>query len=126
MSTSPSEFLEKDSFARLLGIEISEMGQGQAQSRMNITENHLNGHGSVHGAVIFSLADVTFAAACNTEVSAIGVQTDIRYLAKPEGKVLLAQATQLSASRKLGNYQVDVSDEAGTLVARFSGTAYRF
>lgn len=119
-------FLDNDTFASLLGIEMEHVGGGEARATMVITPDHYNGHGSVHGAVIFSLADITFAAACNSEVSAIGGQADIRYLAKPEEGRLHARAFEVSASRKLANYQVDISDEAGAIVARLTATAYRF
>lgn len=109
--------LSNDTFASLLGIEIEQVGGGEAKATMVIKPDHYNGHGSVHGAVIFSLADITFAAACNSEVSAIGVQADIRYLSKPEEGRLHARAFEVSASRKLANYQVDISDEAGEIVA---------
>ena len=125
-SKRKEKFLNNDTFANLLGIEIEQVGGGEAQATMLITRDHYNGHGSVHGAVIFSLADITFAAACNSELSAIGVQADIRYLAKPEQGRLNARAFEVSASRKLANYQVDISDEAGAIVARFTATAYRF
>ena len=121
-----TKFLENDTFANLLGIDIEAVGGGEAKATMVIGPEHYNGHGSVHGAVIFSLADITFAAACNSEVSAIGIQADIRYLAKPEEGRLYARAFEVSGSRKLANYQVDISDEAGEIVARFTATAYRF
>ena len=125
-SNRKTKFLQGDTFANLLGIEIEEASGGEAKATMLIGPEHYNGHGSIHGAVIFSLADITFAAACNSEVSAIGVQADIRYLAKPQEGRLRARAFEASASRKLANYQVDISDDAGKLVARFAAAAYRF
>lgn len=127
MKSKRTAFIEKDKFAGLLGVEMEEGVDGSAVvCTMVINEEHLNGHGTVHGAVIFSLADVTFAAACNSEKDAIGIQADIRYMAKPEGGMLRAKAYELNASNKIANYQVDVFDGMNTKIAQFSASAYRF
>lgn len=84
----------------------------------------MNGIGNVHGAVIFALADIVFGTACNQEQSAIGIQADIRYLAKPKGDKLFAEVKLVSNSRRLGTYQVFINDEASTLIAQFTGTAF--
>jgi len=51
---------ERDRFARYVGVELVEVSEGKAVARMKIREHHLNGVGIVHGAAIFSLADLAF------------------------------------------------------------------
>jgi acyl-CoA thioesterase len=126
MSNTASNYIENDIFAKNLGIELVEKGNESAVCKLKITEDHKNGLGSLHGAVIFSLADVAFAAACNTNLTAIGIQAGIKYLNQPDGNILIAEASAISCSNKIGHYQVNIKDEAGTKIACFEGTAYRF
>ena len=52
------EFLKNDRFAEHCGIELVEVGEGRAKTRMKIEDRHLNGVNVVHGGAIFSLADL--------------------------------------------------------------------
>lgn len=117
-------YIEKDAYAKSLSIKLNQVGEEFTLAEMTINESHMNGVGSVHGAVIFALADIAFAAACNQEQSAVGIQADIRYLAKPTGNKLLAEAKLISSSRKFANYQIAIKDEMNTLIAQFSGMGY--
>lgn len=126
MTVNKGNSINQDKFAQHLGICVLKAEGGEAIAEITIKEEHVNGLGTTHGAIIFALADIAFAAACNSESDAIGLQADIRYLNKPEGKKLIAHAYELNASRKIGNYQVDVLDETEQKVAQFSGIAYRF
>ena len=75
------DYFEKDAFARELGIELLDVGPGTARVRLPASSRRSNGLGKTHGAVIFALADVAFATACNSHgQTAIGVQANIAYL----------------------------------------------
>jgi len=126
MKQDYDSYIANDRFARSLGIELTHVEDEQARCEMEVTENHHNGLGSLHGAVIFSLADVAFAAACNTVQPSIGLQAVIKYLKNPEGDRLIAEAKLVSNSNMIGNYQVSVSDGHGNLVAQFSSVSLRF
>ena len=126
MNKDHDSYIANDRFARSLGIVLTHVEHEYAKCEMDVTENHHNGLGSLHGAVIFSLADVAFAAACNTVQPSIGLQADIKYLKKPKGDRLIAEAKLVSNSSKIGNYQVSVSDGHGNLVAQFSSVSFRF
>jgi len=119
------DYIAKDKFASLLGIELVQRNQDHAVVEMAISAAHTNGLGGVHGAVMFALADIAFACACNQQQTAIGVQADIRYLQKNQGNKLTAEAELVSASNKFGTYRVSVRDETHTLIASFTGMAYR-
>lgn len=74
--------------------------------------------------MIFALADVAFATACNSHgQTAIGVQANISYLAAGDGPIE-ARATEISRGRKLATYDVRVLDAEERLIAAFQGTAY--
>ena len=78
--TEISKFIERDAFARHLGIEIIEVSAGTAKARMDINDHHLNSAGTVHGGAIFSLADVTFSVASNSHGTiAMAINVSISY-----------------------------------------------
>lgn len=59
-------FFAKDNWAQVAGIELLDVSPGRAKVRMPVQERHKNSHGTVHGGVIFSLADTAFALASNS------------------------------------------------------------
>ena len=116
---------EHDEFAKLLGIELLDVGHGTARARMRLSPQHMNGLGMVHGGAIFGLADFVFAAACNSYGGpAVAVNVNISYLKAPTGEFLTAEGAEVSAG-KIGSYTVRVLDEGGELVALFQGMCYR-
>lgn len=121
---SPSYF-ENDHFAKNLGIRLTHNEMDYARCELEINKTHTNGLGSVHGAVLFALADITFAAACNTAMPSIGLQADIKYFKKPQGDRLIAEARAHSTSNRIGYYEVEIFDDIKNIVARFCSTAYR-
>ncbi|WP_141592691.1 PaaI family thioesterase [Myxococcus sp. AB056] len=124
-NTAGVEYFEKDAFARELGVELLEVGPGRARVRLPTPSGRKNGLGTVHGAVIFALADIAFATACNSHgQTAIGVQANIAYLAPAGDGPIEARATELSRGRKLATYEVRVLDAEERLLASFQGTAY--
>lgn len=119
-------YVEVDPYAKRLGIECLESGLETSVCRLVVKEEHFNGVGSVHGAVIFSLADIVFACACNaTEERFIGMQTEIRYMGMVKGTELLATAQLISSSKRFLHYQVTVTDGFNTKVAFFTSTAFK-
>jgi len=118
--------MKKDAFARVLGIELVEVEPGRAKVRMTVGDEHRNSVRMVHGGVIFTVADYAFAAACNSYGRvAVAVDCHISYLRPPKGETLVAEAVEVSKSRRLGTYGINVRDGEGNLVATFQGMAYR-
>ena len=80
----------------------------------------------VHGGVIFTVADYAFAVACNSYgTAAVAVNAHISYLRAATQGRLVAEATEIAKSRRLGTYSIKVLDGEGELVAVFQGMAYR-
>jgi acyl-CoA thioesterase len=118
--------MKKDAFARELGIELLELEPGRAKVRMQVGPEHRNSVGMVHGGVVFSLADYAFAAACNSHGTvAVAINVNVSFLRPAKGKVLEAEALEVSKSRSLGTYDVTVKDGEGRLVSVFRGMAFR-
>ncbi len=76
-----TSFFEADVFARQTGIELLEVSPGRARVKMEIREQHMNSHRTVHGGAIFTLADTAFALASNSHgVPAAAINAQISYL----------------------------------------------
>jgi acyl-CoA thioesterase len=119
-------FFKKDKFAEYNGIKLLEAADGRARSSMTITPQHLNGLGIVHGGALFSLADFTFAAASNSRGNiAVAINANISYMKSVSSGTLYADAREISVNHKLGTYTIDITDEAGELLAVFQGMVYR-
>jgi len=117
---------ENDRFAKHAGIELLEVAAGTASARMKITRQHLNGVNIVHGGAIFTLADLTFAAASNSHGSvAVAINVSIAYIKAVGEGTLFAKAREVSRNPKLALYLVDITDDDGGLVATFQGMVYR-
>lgn len=117
---------ERDRFARYVGVELVEVSEGKAVARMKIHEHHLNGVGIVHGAAIFSLADLAFAGAANSHGTvAVAINVNISFLKAVSQGMLVARAEEISRNPKLGIYSIRVTNEEDELIATFEGMVYR-
>ena len=118
--------VDDDAFAKSIGIKLIEVRRGFAVTEMSIEERHLNGVGIVQGGVVFTLADYAFAAACNEdEVPTVGINNNISYLRPAKGKIIRAEAKEISSTKKICSFAIDVTDEDGGLIAVMQATGYR-
>jgi len=119
-------FVESDAFARHLGVEMLDYGDGHARATMEVKAHHLNSAGSLHGGAIFSLADAAFSAASNSHGTlAVAINVSIAFFKAVTKGTLTAEAREVTLNAKLATYLIEVSDEAGDLVAQLQGTVYR-
>ncbi len=121
-----SSRLGNDRVADQYGMRVESLSEGSATLVMEIADRHLNGNESAQGGVIFAFADVAFALASNSRGPAVSANSSITFCRPARaGAVLRAVAREISVSRKLGTYEVTVSDDTGSVVALFQGLAYR-
>jgi acyl-CoA thioesterase len=113
----------RDRAAQALGMRLDEIRPGYARVRMTVRADMLNGHGTCHGGIVFSLADSAFAFACNSRgVLTVAAGCSIEFLMPArEGDELVAEATERTLQGRQGVYDVDVAGPAGVLVATFRG-----
>ena len=120
------EFFKNDRFAEHNGIELVEVGEGHARTRMRIDDRHLNGVNVVHGGAIFTLADLAFAAASNSHGTvAVAINASIWYVKAGLAGTLFADAREVSLNPKLATYSIEVTDDGGEIIAVFEGMVYR-
>jgi acyl-CoA thioesterase len=117
--------MASDAASRMLGIELLDYGDGWARTRLTVRDDMVNGHGICHGAMIFALADTTFACACNSwgpvTVAAGG---DIVFVAPARtGDLLTADGRVRARYGRSGVYDVTVS-RGDDLIAEFRGRSH--
>ena len=109
-----------------VGVTCTDAGPGSATVAMTLGPEHLNFNGSCHGGVVFALADTAFGLAANSHGNvAAGIDAHITYQqAAQAGDRLVARAFEVSRSRKIGVYRVDVTRDDGRPISSFTGTVY--
>ena len=117
----------RDKAAHTLGLEILETGVGFSRVAFTIREDMLNAHNTAHGGYVFALADAAFAYACNSRnQSNLALQCSISFAAPAlEGMRLIATARERARGGRTGTYDIEVTNEAGDVIAFFRGTSYR-
>ncbi|WP_346618865.1 hydroxyphenylacetyl-CoA thioesterase PaaI [Blastococcus montanus] len=121
-------YLADDATARALGVTASAIGPGAVTTHLTVRPEMLNGAGSAHGAVLFALADIAFALACNSHgYPAVGRSCSIEYLAPASaGDALSATAVERVVVGRGGIYDVAVTrDGDGALLAEMRGHSRR-
>ena len=113
-----------DEASRGLGMEALLIEQDHAVVRMPIRKDMVNGHDICHGGFVFTLADSTFALACNSRGDlTVAAGGDITFTAPSRlGDVLVAEAKVRTAYGRSGITDVTVKRESdGQIVAEFRG-----
>jgi acyl-CoA thioesterase len=107
----------------LLQMELVSCEPGRAVMRMAVRREMLNGHDICHGGLIFTLADSTFAYACNSRNHAtVAAGASIEFL-KPAhaGDVLTCEGHEQLLQGRHGVYDMRVTNQRGEVVALFRG-----
>ena len=107
-----------------MGIVILSCAPGRAVLRMPVRALHLNGHQICHGGFIFTLADSTFAFACNSyNKVAVAAGCSIEFL-KPAklGDVLTCEGVEQTLSGRHGIYDMRVPLSSAWALTRWTFT----
>ena len=106
-----------------MGMELLSCELGRAVIRMTVKELHLNGHKICHGGFIFTLADSTFAFACNSyNKAAVAAGCSIEFLKPGQlGDVLTCVGQEQTMSGRHGIYDMKVTNQKGEVIAMFRG-----
>ena len=113
----------RDHASLALGMKLLQVGPGSASMQMAVRADMANVHNTCHGGFIFTLADSTFAYACNSHnKNAVAVTCVIEYL-RPAyvGDLLTATGKEQGLEGRNGVYDIRVENQKGELVALFRG-----
>lgn len=123
------EILEKvsnDPFAKFLGFEIIEFSAGKATVQVKIKEFMLNAHETVHGGLLFTLADFAFAIACNSygKVS-VGLSTTAHFMkSAKKGDIIAATAVEERRNNRTGFYRITITHNS-EIISTVDAICYR-
>ena len=119
------QILKNDRFALHNEIHLVSVGIGTAIAEMPVSDNHLNGVNIIQGGALFTLADFAFAAASNSHGRiAVATNATITFFKGVSSGKLTAIAKEMNAGKTLSHYSVDITDQEGSKIAYFTGTAF--
>ena len=120
------DMYSRDRASQALGMQVVEIGPGRSVLRMAVRDDMVNGHAICHGGLMATLADSSFAFACNSynELTvASGFSIDIVAPARL-GDVLTACCQEVSKAGRTGVYDAEETNQRGERVAVFRGRSY--
>ena len=110
--------LRDQGFAKEIGLKMTCLREGYASGELEIRPFHINPIGSVHGGVLFTMADTIGGAAsvshgrwCTT------VSGTINYLNPALGcRKLTGEAREIKAGKRMSVYEVKITNEQGKII----------
>jgi acyl-CoA thioesterase len=116
-----------DSFSHWLGIELLTVERGRVVLRAAVRKEMLNGFGTCHGGILFSLADSAFGFAGNGQGRvAVAMECNISFTRPAyEQDVLTVTAAEQSSGNRVAVYTVTVANQRQETIALFRGTVYK-
>lgn len=119
--------VEREPFASKFGLKLLEIGDGCSKVEMRFRPDMENLFGMAHGGALFALIDEAFETASNSHGTlAVALNMNVTYVAAPQpGSTLIAEAREVSLTRKTASYDIKVYDERGNLIATCMALVYR-
>jgi acyl-CoA thioesterase len=121
------KMMADDAFSQWLGIEIVDIRPGYAKLDMKVRDEMVNGFNVSHGGIAFSLADSALAFASNSYGRvAVAMENNISFIKKvTAGDTITAESDELSIGRRVGVYNISITNQDDEKVALFRGTVFR-
>ena len=118
---------ENNPFCRRLGIYVKEIREGYARVTKTVEEDDFNPVEVPHGGVYFSMADTACGNAMASHgVYAVTVSASYNFFRSAKaGDHLTAEAREVKSGRTICFYEVEIRDQAGTLLGNGSFTFYK-
>jgi len=112
-------------FSRLLGLNILQVGGGEARVRLSLTDELRNLHGKLHGGALFSLIDTAMGQASHSlgdgGPSSVTLECKINYIRPVSEGSVLCHAKVLHAGRRTQVIEAEVWQD-DKLIAKAQGT----
>ena len=108
---------------RWLGCELIEVERGYTLIAMVVRKDMTNIHGTLHGGLMFTLADIAFGyAAQSYNEKAVSASASMEFIAPGRlGERLIAEAREAHKEGRNAIIDVSVRNEAGTVLALVRG-----
>lgn len=115
-------------FAELLGMRAKSVGEGRARFELAIEAKHLNPNGTLHGGVIYSLADSAMGSSLfsllDSGESCATLEIKVNYLVSVSGGTIAVDAAVVHRTKRIGVIEAKVFGDGDRLVALATGTFY--
>ncbi len=121
------KMLEQDTYGRWLNPTIEKVTSGYCLMTLLVRPEFLNGVGTVHGGIVFGIADTAFAYASNSH-NRIAVALDVTISYPNAGQVndvFTIEAKEIYLGGRTAIYQVTVINQQQLLIGLFQGTVFR-
>ena len=118
---------KNDHFAQSIGARLTELREGYAKAELTVEDRHLNAAGVCQGGVMYTLADLTFAAVANCHGTlSLGFNNIITFLkSAQQGDHITAECSELYDHHRLPYCEMKIRNQRGELLAVMTGIAYR-
>ncbi len=118
---------EGDRFANGIGARITEISEGLSKAELTVGPEHINGAGVCQGGVMYTLADLAFAAVANSHgILSLGISNTITFMQSAQvGDRLTAECREVLDHHRLPYCDIQIRNQRGELVAVMTGLAYR-
>lgn len=116
-----------DKFAKSIGAQLTEVREGYACAELIVEDRHLNGAGVCQGGVMYTLADLAFAAVANSHgILSLGISNNITFIKSAQlGETIKAECTEQVNHHRLPYCDIKVTNEQGEILAIVTGLGYR-
>lgn len=112
--------------AKLIGLEFISIDLGQSVFEMSAGPQHANPMGTLHGGIVCDLADAALGTSMSSTLeddeSFTTLDLVVKFLKPVWQARLRATANVVKRTRSLGLVECEVTDDAGSLVARVYST----
>ncbi len=122
-----NKMMTDDAFSQWLDIKVIDMKPGYAKLEMLVRDEMVNGFNVSHGGIAFSLADSALAFASNSYGRiAVAMENNISFMKKVvAGDTITAETDELSIGRRIGVYNISITNQDDEQIALFRGTVFR-
>jgi|GEM_PF-115782 acyl-CoA thioesterase len=115
-----------DRFCELIGLRFTAMEPGFCRTELTVQESHLNPYGTLHGGVVYSLADTAMGGALSTLLSererCATIEIKINYLKVVREGRLVCETRVRQKGKSIAFLEAVILDEEGAVAATASGT----
>lgn len=106
-------------FNKDIGISFLDITAGYAKGELVLGERHMNPIGSVHGGVMYTMADIVGGTAATSRGRYVTTVSGNMYYLRPaiNCKKLIAETKEIKTGKNMCVYQVMITNENGTELA---------
>jgi acyl-CoA thioesterase len=122
-----TKMLDNDAMSQWLGIQLISVEKGNVTLQITVRKEMTNGFNIAHGGITYSISDSSLAFSANAHgIQAVSVETSISHL-KPvyTGDILTTKVEEISMTKRIGVYTINVYNQNNALVSTLKGTMYR-